>query len=85
MKLSHDIEITLRGQSVTFAFRASAPDRSVGLFGHTLEEWRVLGEDGAVLDWELTETELEAIQPQVDEYMNAWELDDGFDDPDNYA
>lgn len=73
---THDIDIQLRGQSVTLEFQASDPDPSVGLFGWTIEEYRVLDEDGAALEWELQEDELQAIQSQVDGYMNGWACDD---------
>lgn len=76
MIITHDIEITLRGQPVTFEFKASGPDPSVGLFGWTIEEYRILGEDGAALDWILDGDEMDLIQPQVDGYMHGWTSDD---------
>ncbi len=76
MKLKHEIELTLRGQRVTFEFRASSPDPSVGCFGWTIEEYRILAEDGSVLEWELDGDEMDVIQPQVDGYMHGWTSDD---------
>ncbi len=73
---THDIEITLRGQRVTFEFKVSGPDPSVGLFGYTIEEYRVIAEDGSVLEWELDGDEMDVIQPQVDGYMHGWTSDD---------
>lgn len=73
---THEIDIPLRGQTVTFCFQASAPDPSVGLFGWTIEEYWLIDEDGSQLDWILTDEELQGIQPQVDGYMHGWVSDD---------
>lgn len=75
MKL-RDIEITLRGQCVRLGFLVSNPDPSIGLFGWTIEDYSVIAEDGTELDWELTQEELQWIQPQVDGYMHRWASDE---------
>lgn len=73
---THDIDIQLRGQPVTFEFQVSAPDPSVGLFGWTIEEYTLLDERGVLIDWELTDDEMQFIQPQVDAYMHDSLCDD---------
>jgi hypothetical protein len=75
----HDITLALRAIEVLVEFNAESPDPSVGMFGYSVDDLRVVDDDGNALDWDLTEDEMIQVNTAVDQYMRDAESDDYLD------
>ena len=75
------ISTRLRDQEVEIELAIVNPDPDVGLLGYGFEDESIHDLDGNVLDWELTEEEIEQINAIVDGV--AGDQDDWFEEDDN--
>lgn len=64
----HIFELELRGQECSIELALVPPDDSVGLMGYSFEDEVITDENGALVDWELTEAEIEKIHAVIDDY-----------------
>ncbi len=81
MSNREELDIELRGQTVTVEFTVQDRDPSVGIMSYGFEDEVITDADGNVLPWELTDAETELLANKVDKFVRDIETDDFYHYP----
>lgn len=71
------LTLTLRNQEVEVLISTHSPEPDVGLFGRSVDGWKLLGDPGK---WALTDEEANFVDLAVDKYMEENGSDDIWDE-----